>query len=163
MYGSPAYSLFLKFTIILNFEIVLINITIIINLKAEVSQRRIDMLYHDAFRAKYIINCPSSGFVISNMDALSQEVSQAAIFEDCNCLYLHCIDTKNKITLKIPGLPILSMRGLFAHISFLDSQAIRQICIVPNSPLLLQKLKGINSPCVITVTSSTEFKVRLVY
>ena len=100
--------------------------------------------------------------VISNMDALQQEVCQAAIFEDCNCLYLHCIDTKFPLTIKIPGLHFLSIRGFFSHISFLNSQAVRRICIFPNSPLLLQKLEGVNSPCVITVTSSTEFKVRLI-
>jgi hypothetical protein len=100
---------------------------------------------------------PHSELVISNMDALQQEVCQAAIFEDCNCLYLHCIDTKFPLTIKIPGLHFLSIRGFFSHISFLNSQAVRRICILPK-----QKLEGVNSPCVITVTSSTEFKVRLI-
>ena len=90
---------------------------------------------------------------------LGEYESQAEILKDSTVLYLHCVDTQYPMELRIAGLPLLGIQSYFCHFSFTDSLSNRRICILPNSEGLLKKLEGVNSPCVISVTASTAFKV----
>ena len=122
-------------------------------------ERRTDRLYRHALPHTILSNAPAGEVPFSKMDALGEHESQAEIFQDSTILYLHCVDTQYPLQLKIAGLPLLRMEGYFCHFSFMNSLSNRRICILPNSAELLRKVDGVNSPCIINVTSSVVFKV----
>ena len=93
------------------------------------------------------------------MDMLEETCWQAREFQDWNLFYLHCIDLSYLFELTVPSLPFLKLNCVFAHVSFPGSLLERQMVVIPRSNNHLRKIEDMNSPCVIEVISSVNFKV----
>ena len=59
------------------------------------------------------------------MDAIEENVWQAAMFRKSRLLYLYCIDPGYVSELTIPNLPFLKLKCLFGHVSFPGSLSER--------------------------------------
>ena len=95
------------------------------------------------------------------MDAIEENVWQAAMFRKSRLLYLYCIDPGYVSELTIPNLPFLKLKCLFGHVSFPGSLSERRMVVFPESKRVLDKVKDVVSPCIIEVISSVEFQVRI--
>lgn len=100
----------------------------------------------------------SSSFV---MDAVVEQAWQAPIFHKSRLLYLYCVDPDYVSELTVPSLPFLKIKCLFGHVSFPGFLSERRMVVFPKCKRVLDKMKEIDSPCVIEVTSSVEFQVRI--
>ena len=103
------------------------------------------------------------GHVVSSfvMDAVEEHAWQAPIFHKSGLLYLYCVDPDYVSELTVPSLPFLKMKCLFGHVSFPGFLSERRMVVFPKCKRVLDKMKDIDSPCVIEVTSSVEFQVRI--
>lgn len=95
------------------------------------------------------------------MDAVVEQAWQAPIFHKSRLLYLYCVDPDYVSELTVPSLPFLKMKCLFGHVSFPGFLSERRMVVFPKCKRVLDKMKEIDSPCVIEVTSSVEFQVRI--
>ena len=95
------------------------------------------------------------------MDAVVEQAWQAPIFHQSRLLYLYCVDPDYVSELTVPSLPSLKMKCLFRHVSFPRFLSKRRMVVFPKCKRVLDKMKEIDLPCVIKVTSSIEFQVRI--
>lgn len=95
------------------------------------------------------------------MDAVVEQAWQAPIFHKSRLLYLYCVDPDYVSELTVPSLPFLKMKCLFGHVSFPGFLSERRMVVFPKCKRVPDKMKEIDSPCVIEVTSSVEFQVRI--
>ena len=95
------------------------------------------------------------------MDAVEKQAWQAPIFHKSRLLYLFCVDPDYVSELTVPSLPFLKIKCLFGHVSFPGFLSERRMVVFPKCKRILEKMKGIDSPCLIEVTSSVEYQVRI--
>ena len=93
------------------------------------------------------------------MDAFSEQRYQASQFRKANILYLYCIDRDYVCELTVPSLPFMFIKCLFGHVSFPRALEERRMVVFPQCRRVMDKLKDVDSPCVIEVTASVDFQV----
>ena len=93
------------------------------------------------------------------MDAFDVQPCQAAVFADQSVVYIHCCKVNYEVSFTEASLQCLRLNVVFLHISFLESPSVRRMCIIPRSDSILEKLAGLNSPCIVHVQSSVVVKV----
>ena len=99
--------------------------------------------------------------IISKMDTFMEQSWQASQFRKAKLLYLYCVDLNYICELTVPSLPFLFMKCFFGHVSFPGALEERRIAVLPQCKQLMDKLKDVDSPCVIEVTASVDFQVRI--
>jgi hypothetical protein len=63
-------------------------------------------------------------------------------------------------TYTVASLQCLRLNAVFLHISFIESPSVRRMCVyIPRSDSIVEKLAGLNSPCIVHVKSSVVVKV----
>ena len=101
--------------------------------------------------------------IISKMDAFMEQSWQASQFRKAKLLYLYCVDLNYICELTVPSLPFLFMKCFFGHVSFPGALEERRVVVLPQGECkrVMDKLKDVGSPCVIEVTASVDFQVRI--
>jgi hypothetical protein len=94
------------------------------------------------------------------MDAFDVQPCQAAVFAEHSAVYIHCCEVYYEVSFTVASLQCLKLNAVFLHISFLESPSVRRMCVyIPRSDSILEKLAGLNSPCIVHVKSSVVVKV----
>ena len=93
------------------------------------------------------------------MDAFDVQPCQAAVFAEQSAVFIHCCEVYYEVSFTVASLQCLRLNAVFLHISFLESPSVRRMCVIPRSDSILEKLAGLNSPCIVHVKSSVVVKV----
>ena len=84
---------------------------------------------------------------------------QAAVFAEQSAVYIHCCEVYYEVSFTVASLQRLRLNAVFLHISFIESPSVRRMCVIPRSDSIVEKLAGLNSPCIVHVKSSVVVKV----
>ena len=96
------------------------------------------------------------------MDAVVEGQCDIKLLRQNPVLYVHCIDQSTPFQLTVAGFPILKLKCVYGHVSFLKDLSERRLVALPDSNVLL-KFRGSRSPCCIYVKSSAIFDVSISY
>jgi hypothetical protein len=80
-------------------------------------------------------------------------------------LYVHCV-SKERLELLLQGMSCVELECCELHVSFVDSLDIRRIALCPsvvNGVKVEEMFAECDSPSLIEIYSSCDFKVRLFY
>ena len=74
-----------------------------------------------------------------------------------------CVDLNYICEFTVPSLPFLFMKCFFGDVSFPGALEERRVVVLPQGECkrVMDKLKDVGSPCVIEVTASVDFQVRI--
>jgi hypothetical protein len=86
---------------------------------------------------------------LSNMDAFDIQPCQAAVFAEQSAVYIHCCEVYYEVSFTVASLQCLRLNAVFLHISFIETPSVRRMCIIPRSHSIVEKLAGLNSPCIL--------------
>ena len=92
------------------------------------------------------------------MEAFERQECQATILRENSTIYIYCCDPYYDEAFTIPSLPLLRLHVIYCHFCFLDKPSERRTCIIPNTEVLISKLDGLKSPCVVNVKASAIFE-----
>ncbi|KAL9960994.1 hypothetical protein ACROYT_G029868 [Oculina patagonica] len=93
------------------------------------------------------------------MDAVVKAPCDVEIFRKNSLLMIHCLDLNARCELSVKSFPILQLKCIYGHISFMTDLSERRVVVFPDSEVVLAKLKYIKSPCCLEVKSSAIFEV----
>lgn len=94
------------------------------------------------------------------MDAVVKAPCDVEIFRKNSLVMIHCLDLNARFELSVKSFPILQLKCIYGHISFMTDLSERRVVVFPDSEVVLSKLKDIKSPCCLEVKSSAIFEVR---
>ena len=95
------------------------------------------------------------------MDAVERRPCDVKLFKDNRYVWLHCIDLESRFELTVKSFPLLKVKLVYGHFSFMWDLSERRLVMLPDSDDVMSKLTGVKSPCCIDVKSSAVFDVSI--
>ena len=74
--------------------------------------------------------------------------------QDNRYVWLHCIDLESRFELTVKSFPLLKVKLVYGHFSFMWDLSERRLVMLPDSDDVMSELTGVKSPCCIDVKSS---------
>ena len=91
------------------------------------------------------------------MDAVVETPCYVELFRHYPVIYVHFVDVTTRFDLSVAGLPILKLKCMCGHVSFLSDLSERGL-VFPDGDVL-SKFREMKSPCCVYVKSSAVFYV----
>ena len=95
------------------------------------------------------------------MDAVERRPCDVKLFKDNRYVWLHCTDLESRFELTVKSFPLLKVKLVYDHFSFMWDLSERRLVMLPDSDDAMSKLTGVKSPCCIDVKSSAVFDVSI--
>ena len=80
--------------------------------------------------------------------ASAQEASlwcDVEIFRKTSLVMIHCLDLNARFEVSVKSFPILQLKCIYGHISFMTDLSERRVVVFPDSEVVLSKLKDFKS------------------
>ena len=95
------------------------------------------------------------------MDTVERRPCNVKLFKDNRYVWLHCINLESRFDLTVKSFPLLKVKLVYSHFSFMWDLSERRLVMFPDSDDVMSKLTGVKSPCCIEVKSSAVFGVSI--
>ena len=95
------------------------------------------------------------------MDVMERRPCDVKLFKDNRSLWLYCIDLESRFELTVKSFPLLKVKFVNGHFSFMWDLSERRLVMFPDSDDVISKLTGVKSLCCIEVKSSAVFDVSI--
>ena len=105
--------------------------------------------------------------VIASCDTMFKHVCHSERTIQCedlrrkSFLWLHCIDLESRFELTVKSFPLLKLKFVYGHFSFMRNLSEQRLVVFLDSNDVLMKFAGVKSPCCIEVKSSAIFCVSM--
>ena len=96
-----------------------------------------------------------------NVYAIVKGPYNVKIFVENRFLWLHCIDLESRFELTVKSFPLLKLKFVYGHFSFMRNLSEQRLVVFLDSNDVLMKFAGVKSPCCIEVKSSAIFCVSM--